>query len=118
MSDAHKPSKEDMLRAAIRQVEQEIAARWTPSAARMSMATGMRHQFAAAVSASGGNPTHPDVMRQMDILESLYLTIATIVDHCPEWQDGCVGDQRAGELLNEWLGRAIKALRDVSPAHG
>ncbi len=118
MSDMRKPTKEEMLRAAIRQVELEREVRWLPSAARLSMTAILRKQFAEAVIASGGSPAHPGLDRPMDIIETLYLTIATIVDHCPEWEAGSIDDQRAGELLNEWLEYAIKALRRISPAHG
>ncbi len=118
MSETRKPTKEEMLSVAIRQAERELQARWTPSAARLSTAAILRKQLADAVVASGGTPGHPALVRQTDILEALYLTIATIVDHCPEWDKGCIGDQRAGELLNEWLGHAIQALRQISPAHG
>ncbi len=118
MSDTGKPTKEDMLRAAIRQVERELAARWAPSEARTAMAAKLRKQFTDAVIASGGTPGHPDLTRQMDIMEALYLTIATIVDHCPEWEADGVDNHRGGELLNEWLVHAIKALREISPAHG
>lgn len=85
---------------------------------RKIAASILRKRLEEAVGASGGRPDDPAIQKWIDQFLNMYLTLASPLDHFPDWRDELLPHEEASDFFSNWLNEAAKALNAISRGLG